>query len=333
MKVFFDNIIYSVQEYGGISRYFDEIKKISLIGVSTSQNRPKLYNSKILMEFSKLLKCPVPSDSDIDVFHSSYYRVPTDKKIPSVVTVHDFSHENGYISGVKAFAHKALLKKRAITNASEIICISESTKIDLMKLYPGVDEGRVHVVYNGLSRIYSRLSKIEPSIYKQYCLFVGSRAGYKNFYDAVASIQLVPDVQFYIVGSSLTEDERKILNSRIPGRYSVFSNLEDEDLRSLYRNSICLLYPSSYEGFGLPIIEAFSQGCPVIIYNVPACIEVSKGLALICRNNSFYEMAEYLQGILSVDNYNNSRGFEEVANSYDWDKTRLENKAIYEACL
>ena len=335
MKIFYDNIIYGLQKNrGGVSRYFKEIKKIRKYkDVNIIENNVFKYDTNIFSRnISKLIKCNIPEEN-IDIFHSSYYRVPKNKNVKRVLTVHDFSHEKGYISNFGRLTHYFLLKRRAIYNADKIICISETTKKDLLNLYPGIDESNVYVSYNGLSSAYRSLGEIREN-YKTFCLYVGSRASYKNFYDAVESVKISKDINLYIVGGgALTEKEKYILNAKIAGRYIFIQNPTDEELKDYYKNSLCLLYPSLYEGFGIPIIEAFSQGCPVIIYDTPACIEISKGCALVCHSNSFNEIAEHIGRLLVVGEYWNSNNLIEVANYYDWNKTILVNKLVYEKCL
>jgi mannosyltransferase len=336
MKIFFDNIIYGLQVYGGISKYFNEIKKVeSDLDLIVEQNDIKPYvKNRVKRELSKLSKCHLPNYQNIDIFHSSYYRIPDARDIPSVVTVHDFAHEHGHVSNFSSMMHSLFLKRRAINHASKIICISESTKSDLVKFYPDVDEKDVHVVYNGLSTIYKSLDIIIESIYRKYCLFVGSRAGYKNFNDAVQSIQLISNIKLYIVGGGIvTKSEMLLLNKLIPGRYIIISNVTDEKLKSLYRNSICLLYPSLYEGFGIPIIEAFSQGCPVIIYDNPACVEISKGAALVCSSGVPFEISEYIKHLALEDEYSDFNNIIKISGLYDWKLTRSKNKSIYQQCL
>ena len=187
-------------------------------------------------------------------------------------------------------------KNRAIRGADFIICISENTKNDLLKFLPDVDERKIRVIYNGVSEEYmpiigNVLDKNLPFSVNSYVLFVGSRASYKNFYIAVEAIA-DSDYNFVIVGDPLTERESSILSSLFKGRnrYKCVGRVSNCFLNVLYNYAFALLYPSSYEGFGIPIIEAQKAGCPAIAYNASSIPEIIGNPRLLINTLSVNEI-------------------------------------------
>jgi mannosyltransferase len=187
--------------------------------------------------------------------------------------VHDFIQEKVHNSNLSL---NSLMKRQAIINSDSIIAISENTRLDLLNFFPKLEQNKVHVIYNGVSDNYYPLN----TIIKDRCdsvLFVGSRVDYKNFNLAVEVISKFPNLNFYIVGNSLNESEIKLLNSKLSvNKWKLFVNPSNNELNTIYNQSSLLIYPSSYEGFGIPVIEAMKAGCPVLALNSSSIITGSK---------------------------------------------------------
>lgn len=273
-----DGIIYSLQNFGGITVCFNELitrlKKDEIpfeLGVLNSTNNFNntglvYYKKRILEQFRSVDHYGTrPS-----VFHSTYYRVPTDKTVPVVTTVHDFTYEK-YIGGLKSCVHTKL-KQKAIARADKVICVSESTKRDMLEYMPSLDESKVSVVYNGVSSDYHPVSN---RVFSSQVLFVGSRAAYKNFDVAVKAVSRCADLSLVIVGGGdLNAKELKLLNEYLYGRFTKLGFLSNSKLNLLYNNAYCLIHPSSYEGFGISIVEAMRAKCPVLCTDVSSISEV-----------------------------------------------------------
>jgi len=218
------------------------------------------------------------------LFHSSYYRVPSGAKINTkqIVTLHDFVYEK-FKSNLKKAVHK-FQKKNALNDADGIICVSENTKSDLLHYYPQFETKKIKVIHNGISEKYFKISEGGLNLPdewrwlddKKYALFIGDRSSYKNFPFAVDLIREIKDLDLIIVGGKeLSSTEKKLLELKLRNKSHYYGNVTMENLNILYNKAECLIYPSFYEGFGIPLIEAMKCGCPVIALNASSIPEVT----------------------------------------------------------
>jgi len=316
MKIFYDNIIFSLQRAGGISLYWSE-----LISASIKKNIDiQFFGSKNENIFQKRIDLNIKTESRISikilrympllktlpngsVFHSSYYRVSFQKNVKNIVTVHDFTYEF-FMSGVAKYIH-IWQKKIAISKSSGIICVSESTKKDLLKFYPNLKNEKIRVIYNGVGDEFLVLSN--PASYltfqfknlanRKYLLYVGDRSSYKNFKLAVDVLFGLDDFSLVVIGGGkFNKYEKSIIKER-RGDVFHFSGLDGNELNVIYNNACCLLYPSSYEGFGIPIVEAMKSGCPVVSVNVSSIPEVCDNACLLVDNPNLANLIEKVESL------------------------------------
>lgn len=316
MKIIFDNIIFSLQKAGGISVYWYELAK-------RLKNNEDItfYESKNSNLFSKSLKLNSVKEESIPVgirrylpfikfglrktlFHSSYYRFGLGLNVKNVVTVHDFTYEY-FRSGLPRFIH-SFQKKMAILFSEGVICISENTKKDLLKFIPSAKNKNVVVIYNGVSKKFHPVEN--PSLPKElegkrYILYVGDRKSeYKNFSSAVDIIKNIPGLDLVLVGGGgLTSLEKQKYENYLD-RIIHFGGIESEDLNLLYNGALCLIYPSNYEGFGIPLIEAMKAQCPLVAKNIGVVKEVTGGFGILCDEDCYVDSVKsLLEGSLSYD--------------------------------
>lgn len=268
MKVLIDNLL--LIERGGIYVYFNELfKSLKLNNIRyhayiyedfASSVRHKDYTLKKKRLFERIRSCKI--NDSYDIFHSSYYRVPSDKKIKVVTTVHDFTHQK-LTKGIKSFIN-LLIKKRAFRKSDALVCISNNTKEDLLQYYKPKKWQKIYVIYNGISENYYRKNE-STSSYEKYFLFVGHRTHYKNWDLALEVLDKNIDYKLVVVGGDQNKDKffSNIKNS-LKSRIEFKGFISEDELNDLYNRAFCLFYPSSYEGFGIPVIEAMAAGCPVI---------------------------------------------------------------------
>ncbi|HCE2121648.1 TPA: glycosyltransferase family 4 protein [Vibrio parahaemolyticus] len=330
--VIYDGIIESIQRQGGVSVVFKEIisrssnyEYISYVDESTISESSKRYHLRFLERYrSVFLK---KNKEKKYIFHSTYYRLCKDD-IPIVTTVHDFTYEK-YVKGPANWVH-CWQKYRAIKNSDIIICVSENTAKDLMKYCP-VDRDKLRVIYNGVSDSYSPiLPKLELT---NEVLFVGARGGYKNFDLAIRALSNLPDLSLSIVGGgALSKLEIKTLESYIPNRYQWLGRLTDEELNIAYNRSYALLYPSSYEGFGIPVIEAMKAGCPVVAVNKSSIPEVAGDAALLVDEPTVYNLTSALKEVHHRRPRLVKMGLKQ-ASKFSWDKCFKDTCAVYKELI
>lgn len=281
------------------------------------------------------------SSSDFNIYHPTYYRSDLDKysKSAIVLTVHDMIHElypDQFIDS--RFVIKA--KKISINKADLIISISENTKKDLMNIYD-VPEDKIKVIShaNSLpkSNDYMKCVDLEKmySITKPFLLYVGDRKRtYKNFTMLLETYSTRLSDRFDLVcfgGGDFSHNELKtIKNIRCSGKVIHLSG-SDHMLASLYKNAFCFIYPSLYEGFGIPLLEAMGMGCPVIASNASSVPEVVNKAALLFDPNSkdsLINEIELLENNESKRKILINLGFEQEK-KFSWDKTVEETLNVY----
>lgn len=265
-----DNIIFSLQRAGGISvvwahliegvlRSKQDVVFIEYPGAERNISRQCLDIPKGLiwkpshlpMCFEQLRPLSINMGTKF-VFHSSYYRYCTTGI--NVCTVHDFTYRKFGKSIKQRVRQRA--NERAIMHSDAIVCVSDYTASQLARYMPDI-KGDVTVIHNSVD---SEFHPLPSRTVNRDVLFVGSRASYKNF-DLVAKTLAGTMYNLIICGAPLTRGERMLLRNT---RYQHIEYPEDAQLNELYNNAYALVYPSSSEGFGLPIIEAQSAGCPVV---------------------------------------------------------------------
>jgi len=302
IKVLFDYQIFYMQKYGGISRYFANIQsciaqqngfqlKTSLLyhnnyylkntGVFSNNFGSILFKNKNnINKWNRRYSRLCLRANNFDVFHPTYYDpyfLPYLKK-PFVLTVHDMIHELFPENFLASDVYSGY-KKLCINKADHIIAISETTKKDLQKFFDIADD-KITVIHHGINSEQPVTEQVD-GLPSQYLLFVGQRSGYKNFKvlaKAFISIaQQHGDMHLVLAGGGkLSPAEEKFITSNsLEGRIHQIT-ATDEQLNTLYQKAACFIFPSLYEGFGLPILEAFTNGCPMIVSDIACFREIAE---------------------------------------------------------
>jgi len=320
---------------GGISVLFSKIQKdlqrkgVNYKIVPSSASCGRLSP----VRYSRFL---VPSDDDLvgNIFHSTYYRIPKGKNIRTITTVHDFTHEK-IIGGVRKLimSHQ---KECAIKRSDLIICVSNNTKLDLIEYFPNVDESSIRVIYNGVGPEFFPIAKsgIDFGLRKNI-VFIGQRAGYKNFDILISALSMIDDIGVCCVGGGkFTRKELSFLEKTIPGRYRHLGYISVDELNEEYNKALCLVYPSSYEGFGIPIVEAMKAGCPVIAYKSSSIPEVAGDAAILLEHLSAEELVGAINRICdeSVWSRVRKKGLLQ-ATKFSWEETVNRTFSAYEEVL
>lgn len=360
MRIFYDGQVYKLSPNRGISRYFANI--ISRLPDSYT---PLLttYNSGVNNPFHPNLQIfkyrrfkpqrlaywlekyyfrSVTASNSFDVAHPTYYSLLSSQEIntyhcPVVLTVWDMIHEL-FSEQMDPCGQYAEEKRKAIFAAQIIICISENTKKDLLERY-SLPENRVKVTYLASGIDTSIAYGLEPVPSRPYYLYVGSRdSGYKNFdgllsaFAKAASVQ--SDISLCVVGSPFNRTEKKmIVDLGLNNRIDHYSHASDNHLAKLYRCSIALVYPSLYEGFGIPPLEAMSCGTATIAANCSSIPEVVGDAGILFDPQAISDLADIL--LFLFDNSIErdrlvAKGYER-AQLFSWDKTAAKTINVYQS--
>lgn len=311
-RVHIDGIMFSLQRQGGVSVVFREwMQRLAVHGFTATLTLEEPCQQSLddgeapgvarqpraARPLERLRRCRGATGAPADLFHSTYYRVPAVRSMPTVVTVHDFVHER-CLSGPRAALHR-WLKETAIRHAQAIVCVSHSTRDDLLDLVGQRPGQLLRVVHNGVSDDFNPLpaASTRPEG-PPFILYVGSRVSYKNFGLVVQALAFLPDIELHCVGGgAITAADLAHVPPSVRSRVRHLGYLDDAELNLRYNQAACLVYPSAYEGFGIPVVEAMRAGCPVVSLACKAVLEVGAE-ALIVAPAEPHGFAESIASVL-----------------------------------
>jgi glycosyltransferase involved in cell wall biosynthesis len=273
-----------------------------------------------------------------NVFHPTYYHdyyLPiVKKKVPVVLTVYDMIHEffsKFYLPTQNEYATKA----NSILTADKIIAISNSTKNDLIN-YLGVQSEKIEVIHLASSLLY--YPEKDQNENKDYILFVGNRDGYKNFIPFIKSI--VPIFKKFKInlvcagGNIFSKKERLLFKSLEISDYLIHIPFQDDfHLASLYKKALFFVFPSLYEGFGIPLLEAMNIGCPVVCSNTSSFPEVTGDACEYFDPNKTESIFTAVKKILESESYRkilSQKGIDQ-SKKFSWDKTAKRHIELYKS--
>ena len=302
MSVLVDGFVFENTHQKGIRRYMDELMRRvecpfslflenpavgsipndwSIVGpLGASPRSPmNLVGRWKYRERAKKWRKEIQSHS---VFHSAYYRICPFAGLPTVMVVHDMVFEimpGQFLEMAGPYAEE---KKTALDRADAIIAISESTSKDLLAIYPEyqhkvhvVCHGADHLAFSGIKGSQCNREAIEG---RRYALFVGSRSTYKNFgtlMDAMVELRWPQDLDLKVAGAPFSYAERLALKYRsLESRVHDCARTTDSNLAALYAGADVFVFPSMFEGFGFPLLEAQAKGIPVAASDLEVFREV-----------------------------------------------------------
>jgi mannosyltransferase len=339
MKIVFDSIALGLQKYGGISNYWNHlVDGVTGEYLEKKYITPKFVNcnsdndaviEKTPVTISRYL--PVLNVERDAIFHTSYYRWPLTKCKAYIVTVYDYTYER-FSSPPQKWVH-SLQKFESIRRADAVICISASTRNDLLGYCRNIDPEKVHVVHLGVdhNKFYCDKNNENIEEHNNEVLFIGRRSGYKRFDLAIKALNKIDILTLTIVGPTLTSDEVRVLNKFLPKRWKSFENIDHDKLRELYASSFAFMFPSDYEGFGLPLLESMACGCPVISSSLSSLPEVGGSAVLYAENQRPESYSDQLHALIESKDLRNSliRSGLDHSKVFTWDRTVAETVKIY----
>ena len=310
MKILFDFQAFSMQIYGGISRCFAELYKHlpnhvdAFLAVHESNNKyiqdiprikpngyslqhfickkdfigkdhlhlwvDKLRIHKHYPNYNQNYSIELLKEGNFDIFHPTYfddYFLPFLNGKPYVLTIHDMIPE--LFEGIDVWQKEK--KRKLAKEAAHIVTVSNQTKKDIIDILK-IAEEKITVIYHAApdSMFFSNRSLFSFP----YILYVGARSAYKNFdlmlYQLKDFLNSHQDTKLVCSGADFTQSELELI-SKLGLQDSVIHFFAEEaEIGNLYHYASCFIYPSAYEGFGIPILEAFKAGCPVLL-NKASC--------------------------------------------------------------
>jgi glycosyltransferase involved in cell wall biosynthesis len=365
MHILYDHQVFSLQDTGGISRYHYELAKnlqtleqtqIDLLmgGNASVLPFPRLacpgtrvlsWKTRVPPSYKRfavneaLLSFVAPLRGLADIYHPTLNRIiPAVRCRRIVVTQHDCTHERfpHLFRNTDAFIRA---KRHILSRADAIICVSEYSRSDLLHFYD-VDRAKTHVVHHGFSPLQSSPESAPARQYGPYLLYVGSRTEYKNFFlllQAFARNGLSQYFRLLAVGGGpySKEEEATVVQLGLKDRVCLIKSASDPDLAALYRDASLFVYPSLYEGFGFPPLEAMSLGCPVLANRTSSLPEVCGDAVFYFKTHDAEELARVLTATLeNTEGLRKKReaGYEQVR-LYSWLESARKTREIYAACL
>ena len=372
MKILLDPQIFNQQTYGGISRYYSEVfsilskkKDVKIILPIYKSDNAYISKTQLLVEnrllnslYSILSAVKISTrslrkkksdklldkffeENSYDLFVPTYYNPYFLNKIngkPFVLTVYDMIHElmPQYFENdpYNVVEFKSILIKKA----SKIIAVSNNTKKDILKFYPQIDPDKIEVIYHGSS------IKIEPNVKvdlpPNYILYVGSRADYKNFKFLVKAITPLlkanPNLKLLAAGGGkFDDDEMKWIKSLNLNKQIVQKSFKENELGHFYQNAELFVFPSLYEGFGIPVLEAMASGCPIILTKHGSFPEIAGEAGIYFDSNSEEDLRDKIQMLLNDKKLRAKfakKGLEQVK-KYNWNDAAEKCLKVYKEAI
>jgi glycosyltransferase involved in cell wall biosynthesis len=358
MRVTFDDQIFTAQRIGGVSRYFAELLH-EFRREPSHDIQPVTPFRYVITEYlvdSDPARFRTPGGARIarrgrvlrtmnsarrgsrlrrtQLLHHTYY-LPNYLRLPAtrrVCTVYDMIPEllpELYPNGSPHYAKEAFVRA-----CDAVLCISQTTKDDMLRLYGPVDKP-VEVTHLAVSDEYYRARAKDDDGYP-YIAYIGRREQYKNFdvlLRAFAGIATeYPNLRLLCAGGGPLRDTETAriaelgLTERVERR-----TIPDAEMPALYASAVAMVFPSKYEGFGLPIVEGFAARCPVVVADTPCSIEVSDGAAQVFSPDDDEQLAGIVMR-LAGDPAERTRWAalgSAKAQDFSWARTATQTAAVY----
>ena len=332
MKILYDHQSFSGAKYGGVARYFydlmhnlkhqqgvdvalalkfsnndylknGDIKNVTPFSFFVGYAKTNMLFSQI-NRFNSVIQL---ATQDFDVFHPTYFKdyfLPFLGKKPFVITHHDLIPEKFPEKYAALDGFSKVQKQKILDKAAKIIAVSENTKQDILEVFRIAPE-KVEVIYHSTHfSAFIPNPSVEINVPKRYLLYVGNRDNYKNFGVFVRAIAPAllkqPDLHLLCAGNGrFTATEQNLFVKLKISNQVVHHAIENDDvLYLLYKNALVFVYPSLYEGFGIPILEAFACDCPVALSNRSCFPEVAQDAALYFNPEDEGSIAFQIENII-----------------------------------
>lgn len=373
MKIAYDSQIFCAQTYGGVSRYFCEIASriarepgvdVSIIapmhtnaylkhvpkGIVSGFKAPRTEHFKSeyprlvsrglgLLMGDWMLRAMRP-----DIVHETYFspfRLGT-LRARRVLTIYDMIHEKfpaDFPHADKTFRYKA----QAAERADHVICISESTQRDVIEIL-GLPLDKTSVIYLGYDLMSAETASVKEAVSpanRPFLLYVGNRAGYKNFSRLLEAYGTSPQLkaEFQLIcfgGGAFLPNELEMIHALgLDGEQVKQLGGDDQLLTKLYKGASAFVFPSLYEGFGIPPLEAMAHQCPVVCSNTSSIPEVVGDAGEYFDPLHLESMRAAIERVVGSDSHRQllvEKGHERLK-AFSWDRCAAETLGIYTKLL
>lgn len=358
MKVLFDHQIFSYQKYGGASKYFcellDHLPTESWDTTTLFSNNEYVVNKKLFKTFHFLpqlwfkgqgrlmneLNKPYSIlrllNRNYDVFHQTHFEPYCLNKIgdkPMVTTFHDIN-----FSTLNKNSRVELFQRKSIKRANKIIAVSHNTKNDLIN-YFDIDAEKIVVIHHGIDKSSVQYLSAERLVKDLYILYVGTRHGFKNFENLVRSFALLSnkysELKLVCTHVGFTNNEINLFRELNVEDKVIHFAATEEQLWRLYRDAEMFVFPSFYEGFGMPILEAMVNRCPVVLSNCSCFPEIASDAACYFDPNSIDSIFIAMEKVLCDKEYKLDlilKGVERITH-FSWDLTAAKHLEVYKLLI
>ncbi len=336
-------VLIVTREKSGVDKYSQEIaKRLDVKKITTRR-----YLS--LVGAYKLARS-IRSEGDIVHLPNQHFvRYALFLNQPFIVTVHDLAR-CCFNFDRETIIERILLNldKRYIKQASHIIAICQSTKSDLVK-YLNIPESKISVIYNGVDHnIFKPYKPYQMRPYhvtlshKPYILYVGSERRRKNLGRLIEAFAILrkdfPELRLVKVGTSGRSEQyryatmKKLDSLGITQAVIFIDHIPELDLAHYYSSALLLAYPSLYEGFGLPPLEAMACGCPVVTSDNSSLPEIMGEAGIMVNPYDTDSLAQAMREVLTDSKLRNdmvSKGLKQ-AKKFSWERAAMETQEVYE---
>lgn len=359
MKIYIDARMINMS---GIGRYIRNIinnnkyiQDITTLSLKTDEikydvNSDIKFNSKIY-GIKEQIKFPYIKIKNKSILHVPHYNIPLLYKGRLITTIHDITHIlfPEYLPNKFALYYAKFMIKMALKKSDYILTVSQNTKKDLVK-YFNADPQKIVVTYNGVEDTFKpKNSKYYEYLYDRYniskdkkiLLYVGNKKPHKNLKNLIKAISLLKNKENYILILSgkgfdgYDELEKMSKDMNLENQIIHTGIVSDEELIDLYNLADLFVFPSLYEGFGIPVLEAMACGTPVICSNTSSLPEVVEDAAYMFDPHDITQIKNSIELLMSdrilyLDLIN--KGYIQ-SSKFTWDRCREMTEIIYNKIL
>lgn len=356
MKILFDHQLFSWQRWGGASKYFamllnnmpkenwdtttifsnnEYVKALNLFSCRHLFSNKVFSGQGLLMHtLNKPYSLYRLRKRDYDVYHQTHFDpfgLRAIKNKPMVTTFHDIN-----CSTLNPDMKMVKWQEQSLNRANKVVAVSCNTKQDLVNTFNIAPE-KVEVIYHGIET--DNLS-YAPRIFDfPYILYVGTRDHHKNFERFAKAYSVFQkkfqNIRLVCTWKDFTPSEKELIHRLNISDRVIHYSANEAEMNTLYKNALFFAFPSLYEGFGMPILEAMINKCPVVLSNASCFPEIAQNAGLYFNPNEIDDMVAVMSRVAESENLRTelvSLGLKRVAD-FSWGKCAQEHMRVYESII